>query len=92
MQRPSSSPASLASFGPAVVTVAAMLWGTDALWRTDLLKTLPAPALVLWEHVILVAATGWLLWRDRDQLRRLPPVAWGSVAIIGVGEIGRAHV
>ncbi len=43
MQRNSSSPASLASFGPAVVTIAAMLWGTDALWRTDLLKTLPAP-------------------------------------------------
>jgi drug/metabolite transporter (DMT)-like permease len=69
----------------ALIVFAAMLWGTDALWRTELLKTLPAPAIVFWEHVILVSATGWLLWRGRRSLARLGPADWLAVAVVGVG-------
>ena len=60
------------TLAPFLVAFAAMLWGTDGLWRTGLIESgWPSTTIVFWEHVILVAATGWLLWRDRDALRRL---------------------
>lgn len=62
-----------------------MLWGTDALWRTALLEAMPSPAIVLWEHVLLVIATGWLLWRDRALLARLRRGEWLAVIVIAVG-------
>jgi drug/metabolite transporter (DMT)-like permease len=76
----------------ALIVIAAMLWGTDALWRTELLKTLPAPAIVFWEHVILVSATGWLLWVGRHSLARLGPADWLAVAVVGVGASAIATV
>ncbi len=69
-----------------------MLWGTDALWRTSLLTTLTAPAIVFWEHVLLVAATGWLLWRARAVLARLSAPDWFAVALVGVGASAVATV
>lgn len=82
----------LAVLPPAMVAFAAMLWGTDALWRTELLKTLTAPAIVFWEHVILVAVTGWLLWRDRHGVVRLDRADWLAVLVIGVGASAAATV
>ncbi len=77
---------------PLLVAVAAMLWGTDAIWRTDLLKGMPSSAIVLWEHVVLVACTGWLLWRDRRQLARLDRADWLAAVLIGVGASAVATV
>jgi drug/metabolite transporter, DME family len=77
---------------PVLVAVAAMLWGTDALWRTELLKALSAPALVFWEHVLLVLVTGWLLWRDRRDLRMLRPPDWLAVVLVGMGASALATV
>jgi drug/metabolite transporter, DME family len=77
---------------PAMIVLAAMLWGTDALWRTSLLTTLTAPAIVFWEHVLLVAATGWLLWRARAVLARLSAWDWFAVALVGVGASAVATV
>lgn len=77
---------------PAMVALAAMLWGTDGLWRTGLLAAMPSPAIVLWEHVLLVLATGWLLWRDRYAIARL---RWGEriiVLVIGIGASAIATV
>lgn len=82
----------LALLPPAMVVLAAMLWGTDGLWRTELLKTLSARAIVFWEHVILVAVSGWLLWRARRDLARLRPTDWLAVALIGVGASAVATV
>ncbi len=79
-------------FPPLLVAVAAMLWGTDAIWRTDLLKRLPAPSIVLWEHVVLVACTGWLLWRDRSRLARLDRGDWLAAIVVGVGASAVATV
>lgn len=70
---------------PALVALAAMLWGTDGLWRTALLTAMPSTAIVLWEHVLLVLATGWLLWRDRVVIARLRRAEWLAVLVIGVG-------
>ena len=82
----------MALLPPFLVMVAAMLWGTDGLWRTELLKALPSPSIVFWEHVILVVATGWLLWRDRRQLAALDGGDWLAVIVIGVGASGLATV
>jgi drug/metabolite transporter (DMT)-like permease len=82
----------LALLPPALVALAAMLWGTDALWRTELLKALSAPALVFWEHVLLVVATGWLLWRDRRPLAALGAVDWVAVLLVGMGASALATV
>ena len=85
--------AGLAFLPPVLVAVAAMLWGTDGLWRTELLRTgLTAPLVVFWEHVLLVAATGWLLWRDRGSLRRLGRGDWLAVLVIGMGASAVATV
>jgi len=77
---------------PALVAGAAMLWGTDAIWRTEILKTLTAPAIVFWEHVILVAATGWLVWRDRAALRSLSRADLIAILVIGFGASALATV
>jgi drug/metabolite transporter, DME family len=90
--RPTRPPAALTLLPPTLIVLAAMLWGTDALWRTELLKTLPAPAIVFWEHVILVAATGWLLWRGRHELVTLRRSDWVAVALVGVGASAVATV
>jgi len=77
---------------PVMVAVAAMLWGTDAVWRTDLLKTLTSPAIVFWEHVILVTLTGWLIWRGRRSLKAFNRGDWISLAVVGVGASALATV
>jgi drug/metabolite transporter (DMT)-like permease len=77
---------------PLLVAIAAMLWGTDALWRTELLKALSSPALVFWEHVVLVLVTGWLLWRDRRDLATLQPDDWLAVVLVGMGASALATV
>lgn len=77
---------------PALVALAAMLWGTDGLWRTALLRTMSSPAIVLWEHILLVLVTAWLLWRDRAALAKLRRAEWLAVLIIGVGASGIATI
>lgn len=37
-----------------LVALATAMWGTDALWRMPLATTLPATAVVFWEHLIIV--------------------------------------
>lgn len=77
---------------PAMVAFAAMLWGTDGLWRTGLLAQMPSVAIVLWEHVLLVLATGWLLWRDRAAIARLSWRERMLVVVVGVGASAIATV
>ena len=78
---------------PAAVSLAAMLWGADGLWRNSLIQSgFPSGATVFWEHVILVAACGWLLWRDRRVLATLKTSDWIAVFLIGVGASAIATV
>ena len=81
-----------------MVAVAAMLWGTDTLFRIPLLHHLsPNPLvqstqLVLMEHVILVLCSLPLLWLARAQIRRLTGRQWAAIAAIGVGASALATV
>lgn len=79
--------------GPVLVAIAAMLWGTDGLWRTDLIQSgWPSTTIVFWEHVILVTATGWLLWRDRASLAHLDRGDWIAALVVAVGASALATV
>jgi drug/metabolite transporter (DMT)-like permease len=49
-------------------------------------------AIVSWEHVILVAATSWLIWRNRAQLARLDGGDWAALIVIAVGASALATV
>src|SRR5437762_12873264 len=78
--RPATSRFALAA--PIMVAVAAMLWGTDGIFRTALIAAMPANAIVLWEHILLTAATGWILWRDRASLSRLNGGDWVAAVVV----------
>ncbi len=82
----------LAWVPPALVALAAMLWGTDGLWRTALIRTTPAPTIVFWEHVILVIAIGWIVWIAREELRSLNGGDWAALIVIAVGASALATV
>ena len=47
---------------------------------------------MFWEHVILVAATGWLIWRDRASLRTLNRADVLAILVIGLGASALATV
>ncbi|WP_165865736.1 DMT family transporter [Vallicoccus soli] len=71
--------------GALLVTAGAVLWGTDALFRSDPARELDAATVVLWEHVVLVAVTGAALPGAVAVLRRAGWRAVLAVAVIGVG-------
>ncbi len=71
--------------GALLVTAAAVLWGTDALFRTDPARELDAATVVLWEHVVLVLVTGATLPAAVAALRRAGRRAVLAVAVVGVG-------
>jgi drug/metabolite transporter (DMT)-like permease len=85
-------------FAVILVAVAAMLWGTDALFRAPLLahlssnRLLQSVQLVFMEHLVLVIACLPLLWRARQELRRLSAAQWQAIAAIGVGASALATV
>jgi drug/metabolite transporter (DMT)-like permease len=78
--------------GPFLVAFAAMLWGTDGIWRSELIAAMPSHAIVLWEHILLTLATGWILWRDRAALARLDGGDWTAALVIAAGASALATV
>lgn len=82
----------------ALVALAAMLWGTDALFRVPLLghlspdRLLSSVQLVFMEHLILAVLFVPVLVRASQELRRLTPAEWLSAAWIGIGASALATV
>lgn len=76
-----------------LVVLAASLWGSDALFRRGLALELPASAVVLAEHVVLVAVTAPLLVRGlRRAAARFSAADWLAMLIIGAGASALATV
>lgn len=72
-------------FGPILVCVAAMLWATDAPFRSQLTSDLPSEFIVLVEHIVsVVVVLPILLWSWRD-LRKLGKREWLAVLAIALG-------
>ena len=80
------------------VAVAAMLWGTDALFRAPVLahlakdNLLRSVQLVFLEHLILVACVAPILWLARREIRSLTAKQWRAIVVIGVGASGLATI
>jgi drug/metabolite transporter, DME family len=69
--------------GLPLVVLASALWGLDALFRRGLALSLPAPTVVLYEHLILVVLLLPVLVRvPWGSLRRAD---WVSLVVIGAG-------
>lgn len=85
-------------FAVILVALAAMLWGTDSLFRIPLLQhlakspLLQSTQLVFMEHLILTVAVIPILWVNRREIARLKRSEWAAIAAIGVGASALATV
>jgi drug/metabolite transporter (DMT)-like permease len=81
-----------------LVALAAMLWGTDALWRVPILNHMPkdsllsSTAIVFMEHLILTVCSIPLLLIARREIARLNGSQWLAIIAIGVGASALATV
>ena len=78
--------------GPWFVTLAAMLWATEAPFRKLLTLGLPSIAIVFMEHLLLAACVLPLLLPRLAELNRLGRKGWLSVLFVGVGGSALATV
>ena len=68
-----------------LVAAGAALWGTDGLFRRGLAFEMPASAVVLWEHLILVVLTTPLLVRFFRNRPRLEGKDLVALLFVGAG-------
>lgn len=74
------------SLSPLLIALAAMLWGSDLLLRSQVVKAGWSPSyIVLTEHLLLTAAFLVPLWRGRHLLARLSQGEWAALVFVGVG-------
>lgn len=74
------------SDGTWLVALAAVLWGTDGLFRLSLAQSTPATTIVLAEHAILVLLTlPWLTSAVRAARLVCTPADWAALLVIGAG-------
>ena len=84
-------PASGRSF--ALVVAGAALWGTDPLFRRGLALSLPAPTIVLVDHLLPVVLIVPLIVRGlRRASRALSPRDWLALIVLGCGSSALATV
>lgn len=85
-------------FAVVLVAVAAMLWGTDTLFRIPLLSHLSSDRLlqstqvVFMEHLVLTISVLPVLWFARSEIMRLNAREWTAIVAIGVGASALATV
>jgi drug/metabolite transporter (DMT)-like permease len=81
-----------------LVALAAMLWGTDTLFRAPLLQhlagdpILQATQIVTMEHIVLTIVCLPLIWLGRREIRSLTWSQWRAIILIGVGASGLATI
>ena len=68
-----------------LVAAGAALWGTDGLFRRTLALELPAPVVVFWEHLILVAVTLPFLIRFFRNRPKLTGRDLAALLFVGAG-------
>jgi DME family drug/metabolite transporter len=81
-----------------LVALAAMLWGTDTVFRSPLLQHLPgdpilqATQIVTMEHIVLTIVCLPILWLGWREIRALTWPQWRAIILIGVGASGLATI
>jgi DME family drug/metabolite transporter len=78
--------------GVALVSLAAALWGTDALFRRPLAQSTSAGTIVFGEHVVLVLAVLPFLAPSLRALRRAGPRYWAAAVVVGAGASATATI
>ena len=71
--------------GLLLVVLAAMLWGTDSLFRRPLTRSLSPVTIVFLEHLVLVLVMLPFLFRSAPVLRNLGRRDWVALAFIALG-------
>src|SRR4051812_46873335 len=71
--------------GVLLIAAGASLWGIDGVLRKPLTTEWSAWTIVLYEHLILTCVVAPILWRHRDQIRRMSRMGWLSAIAIGWG-------
>ena len=71
--------------GPLLILIAALLWGTDSLFRYSLSQQVDATWIVLIEHLGILALIPWLIAKRGEQLFKLGWKEWFCAFIIGAG-------
>jgi len=85
-------------FAVLLVALAAMLWGTDALFRSPLLQhlggdpVLQATQLVTMEHIVLTIVCLPIIWAAWREIRGLNAAQWRAIVAIGVGASALATI
>src|SRR5438874_9852996 len=85
-------------FAVLLVALAAMLWGTDALFRAPLLQhlggdpVLQSTQLVTMEHIVLTIVCLPILWAAWREVRSLNAAQWRAIVAIGVGASALATI
>ena len=75
----------LAFIGPLLVFAAAMLWATDAPFRTHLTKDLSSTFIVLAEHTVNLLFVLPILFFNWRELGAFSKREWASIIVIAVG-------
>ena len=81
-----------------LVALAAMLWGTDTLFRAPLLEhlagdpILQATQIVTMEHIVLTIVCLPILWLGWREIRNLTWAQWRAIILIGVGASALATI
>ncbi len=83
---------SLAFFGPLLVFAAAMLWATDAPFRTHLTTDLSSSFIVLAEHAVNLLFVIPILFFNWRELGKFTKREWGAVLVIAVGGSALASI
>jgi drug/metabolite transporter, DME family len=78
--------------GVALVSVAAALWGLDALFRRPLAQSTTATTIVFGEHVVLVLVTLPLLVPSLRALARAGVRCWLAAVVVGAGASATATI
>lgn len=83
---------SLAFFGPMLVFAAAMLWATDAPFRSYLTKDLSAGFIVLAEHAVNLLFVLPVLFFNWRELKAFTAREWAAIAVIAIGGSALASI
>lgn len=84
----SSSP----KYGFWLVVLGAALWGIDPLFRVMLLKNMTSSQIVLLEHIIISLVAIPVLWKNRQELKRVGWRQVGALLFISWGGSGIATI
>lgn len=67
------------------MALGASLWAVDLVLRQPLTGSLPSPAIVFYEHLILTAVLAVPLWRSREKWRGMTSRQWLATLWIALG-------